>query len=283
MSEFAALSIGIVGLGQMGGSLAASLSRFHRGEILGFDQRPELAPEALKRGFLTRSCAGVAALIADAEIVILALPIQQIMQCLEAQASLLAGKTLVTDTGSLKSAILATANTCRLDNFIGGHPLAGTEKRGPESWSADLFSGCSYFICGPESPDSRAGAALAYLLNQLGVHPVAVAAAEHDRIFATSSNLPHLLAYLLKAQYERENQTTERRHDFSCPSYRGATRVAASDPEMVFQMLWHNRANLNLSLAALQRSLAAAQKPLDVGDANAFRRILGMTDRQDEP
>ncbi len=283
MSEFASLSIGILGLGQIGGSLAAALSRRHQGEILGFDHRTELGREALNRGFLSRDCADAAVLIADADIVILALPIQQIMHCLESHAALLADRVLVTDTGSLKTAILATARSCRLDNFVGGHPLAGTEKRGIESWSAELFSGCSYFICDPESPALRPRSALAYLLNQLGAHPVAVAADEHDRVFATSSNLPHLLAYLLRTQFERENAASDRRRDFSCPSYRGATRVAASDPEMVFQMLWHNRANLSASLSSLQRSLTEAQKALDEGDANAFRRILGMTQRQDEP
>lgn len=267
----------------MGGSLAASLSRCHRGEILGFDHRPELGREALNRGFLSRDCADAAVLIADADIVILALPIQQIMQCLETHASQLAGKTLVTDTGSLKTEILAKAQACRLDNFVGGHPLAGTEKRGPESWSSNLFFGCSYFICDPGVSASIPRSALSYLLHQLGARPVAVAADEHDRIFATSSNLPHLLAYLLRAQFERENTASDRRRDFSCPSYRGATRVAASDPEMVFQMLWHNRANLSASLSSLQRLLAEAQKALDEGEANAFRRILGMTQRQDEP
>ncbi len=267
----------------MGGSLAASLSRCHRGEILGFDHRPELGREALNRGFLSRLSPNVAALIADANIVILALPIQQIIECLEAQASQLADKTLVTDTGSLKTAILAKAKTCRLNNFIGGHPLAGTEKRGPESWSSALFFGCSYFICDPGVSASIPRSALSYLLNQLGARPVAVAADEHDRIFATSSNLPHLLAYVLRAQFERENSASDRRRDFACPSYRGATRVAASDPEMVFQMLWHNRANLSTSLSSLQRSLAQAQKALDEGEANAFRRILGMTERRDEP
>lgn len=267
------MKIAIIGLGQIGGSLAARLTASGH-VVTGFDLNNTLCAAALHR----RMVAGIAgsgreAIIA-ADVVIFATPIRQIIESLQTHAEALAGKQLVTDTGSLKEAIVAAARSAGLTNFIGGHPLAGTEKHGPDSWNPQLFVGQPCFSCPIAPIDDDALRQFRHVVTSLGAVEVAVDPAAHDRIFATSSNLPHLLAFLLKAQIGEHRRDFAALDYFSCPSFRGATRVAASDPEMVFQMLWHNAHHLRNSLQRLSRALDQAQKALDAGDEDAFRRLL---------
>ncbi|MFH2055028.1 MAG: prephenate dehydrogenase dimerization domain-containing protein [bacterium] len=114
------------------------------------------------------------------------------------------------------------------------------------------------------------------LLRGIDAVPIPVTTAAHDAIFATTSNLPHLFAYCLRHVYDRLGEAGADKTDFVCPSFYGATRIAASDPEMVFQMLWYNRANLSNSLATLLEKLRSAQEALDTADQKAFRQIFDL-------
>lgn len=271
--------IGIVGLGQMGGSIAGTLAdKISAANLVGFDNRSELSKSALDRKYIGKSASSIEELIEGVDVVILALPVLEIAKFLKERSTVLAGKALVTDTGSLKTEIAKTANAAGLVNFIGGHPLAGSELKGVESWNSQLFRNANYFVTYSDANTEDAKGLMSQLIKALGASEVAVTATEHDRMFATSSNLPHLFAYVLRTQFEGENGVDP--HLFECPSYRGSTRVAASDAEMVFQMLWGNRKNLAASLMELRFALFRAQKALDSGDESGFRKILGGVARK---
>jgi len=267
------MKIAVIGLGQIGGSLAARLTAPHH-IVTGFDLNETLCAEALHRRIVSGIAGSGREAVIAADVVVLATPIRQIIELLQTHADALSAKRLVTDTGSLKEAIIAAASSAGLTNFVGGHPLAGTEKHGPDSWNPQLFNGQPYFFCPVASTNQDALAHFRNLVASLDGREVAVEPRIHDRIFATSSNLPHLLAFLLKSQVNEHRRDFAGLDYFSCPSFRGATRVAASDPEMVFQMLWHNAPHLRRSLERLRRSLDQAQKALDAGDEDAFRRLL---------
>lgn len=267
------MNIAVIGLGQIGGSLAARLTASHH-IVTGFDLNDTLCAAALHRNIVSGIAGSGRETIAASDVIILATPIRQIIELLETYADALATKPLVTDTGSLKEAIFAAATSAGLTNFVGGHPLAGTEKHGPDSWNPQLFVAQPYFSCPIALANDHALAQFHDLVTSLGAREVVVDSGVHDRIFATSSNLPHLLAFLLKAQITEHRRDFAALDYFSCPSFRGATRVAASDPEMVFQMLWHNAPHLRRSLQRLRHSLDQAQKALDAGDEDAFRRLL---------
>jgi prephenate dehydrogenase len=261
----------------MGGSIARRLkdSRTAR-QVVGFDINTELLNEAEAGQIIDRVCLSLDELMAQADLIIIALPIEEILSTIAQYSSTLKAKLAVTDTGSLKSPVMDAATNAGLRNFVGGHPLAGTEKRGSTSWDAQVFEGASYFITtGPESQTKSLETVVALIL-ALGAKPIKVDSVEHDDIFATTSNLPHLFAYCLKRLHSARMKGRIDEDMFSCPSFRGATRVANSDPEMVFQMLWFNRQHLTGSLERMIEAFAAAKKALDSEDKKGFRHFFGL-------
>ncbi len=240
--SLSALRIGIVGLGQIGGSIATRLSMMKEPPaILGFDLRPDLLHAAQERHIIARIARSEAELVRDSDLIVIALPIGEILAFLRRQQEGLRQKVAVTDTGSLKLAITHLAAELGMNNFVGGHPLAGTEKRGIASWSATLFEDANYFLaCGADA-DRNALRVVTDLVGVLGAKALPVDPERHDRIFAFTSGLPHIMAYSLMRTFETIPDGIPDKALFSAPSFNGATRVTSSDPEMVFQALWNNQ------------------------------------------
>lgn len=278
MKSLLTLRVGILGLGQIGGSIAKRLSTMESApRIVGFDVRRELGLAAKEMDNVTELAATETELLEASDLVVIALPMREITAVLTRQYRTLREKEAVTDTGSLKEEVTQLARNLDLRNFVGGHPLAGSEKRGIASWDGALFENANYFLTTTDSTSSKAIDIVAELVTALGATSVPVDPQQHDSVFATTSNLPHLFAYCLKRLF---NQTTTEQTDkelFRCPSYRGATRVAESDPEMVFQMLWHNRRNLSRSLAELLEELSEAKTALEDGNEKQFRQLFELS------
>ncbi len=273
--------IGIVGLGQIGGSIAAALKRANPATVItACELSDELCRRAREQGFVDVIAVDTEDVADNSDIVIIALPVMLISAVMRKHKAALSDKLLLTDTGSLKSEIMITARECGLNNFVGGHPLAGTELRGALSWNAELFQNAKFFTTTANTTRLQSQQLASELVNIIGARSLPINPEEHDRIFAVSSNLPHLFAYLLKSQFDSETIASAHGDAFACPSYRGATRVAKSDAEMVFQMLWGNRVNLQASLAELRAGLERAQKALDTGAEKEFRRIFGEEERK---
>lgn len=269
------LTVGILGLGQIGGSMASCLSA-HAGPptLLGFDLRTDLCSAARDRAIVSAVARSETELIESSDVVILALPVRDIIALLHRQHALLRRKAVVTDTGSIKVEIMRVARELSLDNFVGGHPLTGTEKSGVASWDHALFNDAPYFVTVPSGCDISVLTIFGDIVTRLGARQIQVDPQRHDFIFSVTSGLPHLFAFCLQRQYLDIPENEAEKVLFRCPSFRGATRVADSDAETVFQMLWLNRANLSESLGVLLGRLAAAQKALDAGDERGFRRFL---------
>jgi len=269
------LTVGILGLGQIGGSMASRLSAHDAPPtLLGFDLRTELCTAARDRAIVSDVARSETELIESSEVVILALPVRDIVSLLRRQHALLRSKAAVTDTGSVKTEIMRVASDLSLDNFVGGHPLAGAEKSGIASWNHALFNGAPYFITPLSGQDTGAITILNDIVIRLGAKPVPVDPQHHDFIFSVTSGLPHLFAFCLRRQYLNIPESAVDKELFRCPSFRSATRVADSDPETVFQMLWLNRASLSENLGVLLNCLAGAQRALDAGDERGFRRFF---------
>ncbi|HVP07314.1 MAG TPA: prephenate dehydrogenase [Candidatus Acidoferrum sp.] len=267
--------IGIAGLGQIGGSIAARLHADNATpSLLGFDIRTDLCQAAIKGGIVARIAESEAELVNCSDIVVMALPISEILSFMTRHRDALISKLAVTDTGSIKAEVMAHATRLGFRNFVGGHPMAGTEKRGAASWNPDLFQGAVFFVTPGKVTSQQAIAAVAALLSQLGAHPVPAEPEKHDRIVATTGNLTHLLAYRLLEQYAAIDHNGVDTSQFQGPSFLSATRVAHSDQETAFQMLWHNRENLAASLRSFIDGLDEAAQALESGDADRFRHAL---------
>ncbi|MEE8417269.1 MAG: prephenate dehydrogenase, partial [candidate division Zixibacteria bacterium] len=228
MSRQPAYTIGILGLGQMGGSLATALKsgRQYR-TVLGYDIKTSLVTWAKKDRIIDRAAVSEADLIERSQIVILALPINTILDMLEYHKQALSAKKLVVDLGSVRGSIQRASSRLRMRNHVGIHPICGTELRGRSAWDGKLYRGASCFVFSNKSTGNNAVKQARKLVRLMGGRPLAIDYRKHDYAFAVTSGLPHILAYsLMKVRTGSRYIPIE----LEGPSFAGATRVSASDP-----------------------------------------------------
>lgn len=266
----------VVGVGLIGGSLAAALKQSpFAGEIIGLGRRRETLDEAQKLGLID-VVADSASVVADADIVVLTMPVAQTAQVLERIAPHLTDKTAITDAGSTKSDVIEAARRVlgkRFSQFVPGHPIAGSENNGPQAARAALFQGRNVVLC-PSPETNPEKAALVHALWTLsGAHVVTMDAERHDRIFAAVSHLPHLAAFALVDDLAQRSDAQDY-FNYAASGFRDFTRIAGSSPEMWRDVALANRVALLEELAAYQDKLTEISKAIKDGDAAALAMIF---------
>ncbi len=232
-------SLAIVGLGLIGGSLAAALKRAgYSGRILGVSGagaiEQALSQKAIDRGY-PYAALGEAA--ASAQLVILATPIHKILEHLDelgrAGPRLRPG-AIITDVGSTKRVILEKANAVlpRAVHFIGGHPMAGSEKRGFAAAEPFLFQNAYYVLTPSRGAPPEAVSKLGGFLGRTGARIVILEAEDHDRIAAAISHLPQLLAVALVNFLDELGPNREHAVHLAAGGFRDMTRIASSPYEI---------------------------------------------------
>ncbi|MGY1833328.1 prephenate dehydrogenase/arogenate dehydrogenase family protein [Geodermatophilus sp. SYSU D01180] len=236
--------VGVVGLGQLGGSLAAALVAAGR-EVSGWDVDPAAREAAAARGVrVTRELGGV---------VVLAVPLPAMATALDALD--VDPAATVTDLGSVKVPVLASVGASLGGRFVGGHPMAGTERSGHGATDPGLFRGARWALClepGTELPRWLRAAEVAL---DAGAEVVPVTAAEHDDAVAAVSHVPHLLAAALAAAAGEAGPLALA---LAAGSFRDGTRVIRSDPAFVTAMV---EGNAGPTAAALARVRAHLERP----------------------
>jgi prephenate dehydrogenase len=175
-------TLAIVGLGLVGGSLAAAASRaWPRLRILGLD-RADVVREAARRGWIHTPIASLPEIV-DTDLVVLAVPIPQIVSTL-AELGRLAPDVPTTDVGSTKRHVMTAASGAGLTQFVGGHPMAGAEGAGLENARADLFSGRPWLIVPPSTGADHVVGLVEALASGVGARPLHTDAETHDRVMA---------------------------------------------------------------------------------------------------
>jgi prephenate dehydrogenase len=195
-------TVAIVGVGLIGGSFGLALKKAgFTGTILGVSS-PATLRAALERGAITDEAVSLAEAAGRADLIYLAQPIGRILDTLRHIDPLVRPGTLISDAGSTKSAIVSAARQhVRRGVFLGGHPMAGKEKRGVGAADAELFRGRAYALT-PDDPDAlEKPCAKDFVgwIRRIGATPVILSAEEHDRIVAFTSHLPQLVSTALAA------------------------------------------------------------------------------------
>ena len=232
-----AKTIYIAGLGLIGASMALGIKRDHPDyEILGYNRSQASRDIALERGMIDRATDDFASFAPLADIIILTLPIQQTLDFIKKLATLNLKKgVLVSDAGSTKSAIVATAEkyfTNKSVRFVGAHPMAGSHKTGAASADVNLFEN-AYYIFTPSSlttPDTLEE--MKDLLSGLHARFIEIDAEEHDRVTSQISHFPHILASGLMGQTASYAEEHEMARRFAAGGFRDMTRIAESEPGM---------------------------------------------------
>ncbi|UOY00147.1 prephenate dehydrogenase [Blastococcus sp. PRF04-17] len=258
--------VAVVGLGQLGGSLAAALVAGGR-QVAGWDVDPAARAAAAARGVsITRELGGV---------VVLAVP-------LPAMAGALEGLTVdpdatITDLGSVKAPVLGALGATYGGRFVGGHPMCGTERSGHGATDPALFAGARWALCLEPGTELPRWLRVAEVALAVGAEVVPVTAAEHDDAVAAVSHVSHLLAAALAAAAGEAGPTALA---LAAGSFRDGTRVAGSDPAFVTAMV---EGNAGPTAAALDRVRAQLGRPwpelVAAGHAVATRPVARETVR----
>jgi prephenate dehydrogenase len=263
--------VALVGTGMIGGSLVLALKAAGAiGKVVGVD--PQAAERARALGIVDEVAASPSA-IGAVDVVILATPVRATASVCEALAPALKDRpdVLVTDAGSTKVEVLRAVQAMLPfpERFVGAHPIAGTERSGPEAASATLFAGkrCLLTPVATTRPDKVAECAA--LWQSAGFRTTHLDPAEHDRALAYVSHLPHAVAFALASAVGSGHAD-----GLSGGGFADTTRIAGSDPIMWRDIFLANRGPLLRALATLESELGELQRAVASGDGAALMALI---------
>lgn len=267
----------IFGVGLIGGSVALALKQAANAPLcVGVGRHQGSLEDALALHIIDEAETNVAKALTDADMVLIAAPVAQTESILEKIKPHLADKTIITDAGSTKSDVLATAKAvlgARVNQFIGGHPIAGSEKKGAAAAMVDLYQGKHVVITPSKENDPADIAMVKALWETCGANVIEMSAEQHDSIFATVSHLPHLLAFALVDDIaSRDN--AEELFQFAASGFRDFTRIAGSSPEMWRDISLANKNALLEELNAYEQALSKLKHLLANSDAESLETLF---------
>jgi prephenate dehydrogenase len=292
VSVFSFNKLVIFGVGLIGGSLARGLrergagagTQAAAGRVIGVGRRLHSVERALELGVIDAAAtldddAALAEALKGSDIVLIAAPVAQTRALLERIVPHLEEQTLITDAGSTKSDVIEAARAAlgaRVAQFVPGHPIAGRESSGVEAALPDLYVGRNVVLCPLAENAPEAVERIAAMWRQTGAVIGTMSAAQHDRVFASVSHLPHVLSFALVDQI-LASADAELKFSFAAGGFRDFTRIAASSPEMWRDVCLANRTALLAELDAYTEVLAKLREAIDGGDGAALETVFARS------
>jgi prephenate dehydrogenase len=263
----------IVGVGLIGGSIGLAARRRGVAErVLGVGRQQASLQRALDVGAIQEAFLDIPGAVREAELVIFCTPVDRIVgQVLEAAASCAAG-TLLTDAGSTKAEIVSGVEG-RLSgqvHFVGGHPLAGSEKRGAEFADPDLFQDRLTILTQTPNTDAAALERIAAFWQALGARVRILDPQAHDEAVALTSHVPHLVAAALAGALPPNL------HELTASGFRDTTRIASGDPELWTAIFAQNRDAVLRELRSFDIGLVRLRTMLEVKNWMALEGLLAQ-------
>ena len=272
--------VALIGLGLIASSMFWAMKRKGlAGEVVGFARSEETRDTARKIGLCDRICDSAAEAVKDADLVILCVPVGA-MSTVAADIGLhLKQGAVVSDVGSVKRAVIDAIGPHIPDgvHFIPAHPLAGTEKSGPESGFAELFDN-RWCLLTPDGADATETQKLRRYWEALGSNVDEMDADHHDLVVAVTSHTPHLIAYTMVGVADDLSRVTDSEVvQFSAGGFRDFTRIAASDPTMWRDVFLNNKDATLEILGRFTEELFVLQRAIRQGDGDLLHDYFTRT------
>ena len=270
-------TLAVIGVGLIGGSLAMALRRAGAvSTIVGFDRDSAALQRATELGVIDVAAGSVSEAAKGADLVVVAVPVRAIGSVLHDVALSMDAGAVVTDVGSTKGEVLRAGKhelRERFARFVPGHPIAGRETSGVDAATADLFRNVRVVLTPGEDAAVDAVEVVRGAWEAAGARVATMAAADHDRIFAAISHLPHLLSFALVSEIAARENSAELL-GFAAGGFRDFTRIAASSPEMWRDIALQNREALLAELDRYGAQLAVFRELVDKGDGPGLERLM---------
>ncbi|TAU85521.1 prephenate/arogenate dehydrogenase family protein [Rhizobium leguminosarum] len=273
--------IALIGIGLIGSSLAYDIRRLGLArEIVVATRSPDTLKRAEELGLGDRYTTSSQDAVKDADLVIVSVPVGASESVAKEISASLKPGAIVTDVGSTKASVIAQMLPHMPENvhFIPGHPLAGTEKSGPDAGFPGLFEGRWCIFTPVAGTDETALKRLRSFWEALGSKVDEMDAEHHDKVLAIVSHLPHIIAYnIVGTADDLETVTESEVIKYSASGFRDFTRLAASDPTMWRDVCLHNRDAILEMLARFSEDLAYLQRAIRWGEGDKIFELFTRT------
>jgi len=268
----------IIGVGLIGGSFALALKKAKAVKhVVGVGRSRKNLGAALKRHIIDAASTDPAQAVAEADLVLLAMPVGQMPQVMAEIAPHLPRHAVVTDGGSTKQDVVAYARRflgTHFPRFVPAHPIAGAENSGSAAAVADLYRGKNVIITPQPETTAQALRMVRAAWQQCGARIVRLDAREHDAVFAAVSHLPHVVAFALVNALARRPDA-KKLFGFSAGGLRDTVRIAGSSPEMWRDICVANRDALLAVLDDFEDELEGVRSAIESGDSDALAHMFG--------
>ena len=268
--------VGFIGLGLIGGSIAKAIRQYHPTyEIVAFDKNKETLALATQESVIDVAATTIDDNFRNCSYIFLCAPVSYNTAYLKQVAKYLGKGCILTDVGSVKTNIHDEVAALGLgSHFIGGHPMAGSEKSGYPNSKAMLIEN-AYFVLTPCAETKQENLdRYAAFVQQLGAIPVILEAHQHDYITGTISHLPHIIAASL-VNFVRDNDTKEElMKNLAAGGFKDITRIASSSPTMWQHICVKNKENISQILANYIETLQQAKALVDQGDEQGLYQLF---------
>lgn len=266
----------VLGLGLIGGSLAAALKRTQKHQVWGYDLDASSMQQAQDQAVIDHQAVDLEATLGNMDVVVLAVPVKAMEKVMAMVEPHLRVNTLLTDVGSVKGNIIAAAYdifTTPPAGFVPGHPIAGSERSGINAVNIDLFVDHKFIITPLPTSHPQAIAVLADLWSGIGCEILTMEVERHDEVLAATSHLPHLLAFSLvdTLASDSDNKDIFR---YAAGGFRDFTRIAGSDPTMWHDVFVANRDACLKTLDSFTDGLAQLRTAVADGDSQTMMGIF---------
>lgn len=272
----------VVGVGLIGGSLARVLrEQGEVGEIVGIGRTEPNLVRAVELGVIDRYSQDPCEGVRGADLVFLATPVRSIATVLERIAPFLSPGCIVTDGGSVKEPVVAACEPLMPPgtHFVGGHPIAGTERSGVDASFSTLFKGKRCIVTPTARTDGRALETVARMWQSAGSEVIRMDADKHDRIVAAISHLPHMVAYSLVNAVDGYDRLDENILSYSAGGFRDFTRIASSDPAMWRDIALMNRPALLEMMDFFTGYFGRLRSLVESGDEEGLAKFFAESKR----
>ena len=267
---------GFIGLGLIGGSIAKALKKFYpQCRIYAYDKDELSLKKAKEEGIVDIICREQDAGISECSIIFLCAPVSANISYLRSLKSILRPECILTDVGSVKGDIHKVVKALKLEEyFIGGHPMAGSEKSGYQNSSDHLIENAYFILTPSEGVSLQKISDYSELVNSLGAIPMILTWEEHDYITAAISHLPHVVASSLVNLVERLDSSEEHMTMIAAGGFKDITRIASSSPVMWQQICLTNQDNISRVLDEYIRLIVQAKYLIDQGDSDGLYQMF---------
>lgn len=266
-------TVAIIGVGLIGGSLGMALKARRLAErVVGIGRSAERLEQAVQLGAIDAATTSVTEGLAAADVVVLCTTVGGILETLPDVLRAVPPGAVVTDVGSTKTQIVARSGGA--PNFIGGHPMAGSERTGVEAATPLLFQEATWALTPTDATDPRALATLRALAQEVGADTLILPPDTHDALVAVTSHLPHVLASALMRQASDARAATPEIARLAAGSFADMTRVAAASPDIWRDVCLSNRRAVLQALSAFRGQLDALESAVSASDPAAIEAFF---------